>query len=30
MADVVRNTSQLPDEDRRAIAAYLKRVPAIE
>ncbi|MFQ6754345.1 cytochrome c [Cereibacter sphaeroides] len=30
MADVVRNTSQLPDEDRRAIAAYLKRVPAVE
>ncbi len=30
MADVVRNTGQLPDEDRRAIAAYLKRVPAVE
>ncbi|WP_101340608.1 c-type cytochrome [Cereibacter azotoformans] len=30
MADVVRNTGQLPDEDRRAIAAYLKKVPGIE
>ncbi|MCE6962163.1 cytochrome c [Cereibacter sphaeroides] len=30
MADVIRNTSQLPDEDRRAIAAYLKRVPPVE
>jgi hypothetical protein len=28
MAEVVRNTSQLSDEDRAAIAAYLKAVPA--
>lgn len=29
MAEVVRNTSQLSDEDRAAIAAYLKAVPAV-
>lgn len=29
MAEVVRNTSQLTPEDRAAIAAYLKAVPAI-
>jgi mono/diheme cytochrome c family protein len=29
MADVVENTAQLPAEDRAAIAAYLKRVPAV-
>jgi mono/diheme cytochrome c family protein len=29
MAEVVRNTSQLTAEDRAAIAAYLKAVPAI-
>ena len=27
MVDVIRNTSQLPDSDRRAIAAYLKALP---
>lgn len=30
MAAVVENTSQLTDEDRAAIAAYLKIVPAVE
>ena len=30
MAEVIRNTSQLTDEDRAAIAAYLKAVPAVE
>lgn len=30
MAEVVRNTAQLSDADRAAIAAYLKAVPAIE
>ena len=30
MADVVRNTAQLSDEDRAAIAAYLKAVPSVE
>nr|WP_234992209.1 cytochrome c [Roseisalinus antarcticus] len=30
MADVVLNTAQLSDEDRAAIAAYLKAVPAID
>ncbi|MGP3696417.1 c-type cytochrome [Rhodobacter sp. NSM] len=30
MADVVRNTGQLTDEDRQAIAAYLKKVPPVE
>lgn len=30
MAAVVRNTSQLSDEDRAAIAAYLKVVPSVE
>ncbi len=29
MAEVVRNTSQLTDADRAAIAAYLKAVPAV-
>ena len=29
MADVVTNLSHLPDSDRAAIAAYLKRVPAL-
>ncbi len=29
MAEVVRNISQLPVEDRQAIAAYLKVVPGI-
>ena len=29
MADVVRNTSQLPATDREAMAAYLKSLPAI-
>ena len=29
MASVVRNTSQLPPEDRQAIAAYLKSVPPV-
>jgi mono/diheme cytochrome c family protein len=29
MAEVVRNTSQLTDDNRAAIAAYLKAVPAI-
>jgi mono/diheme cytochrome c family protein len=30
MAEVVQNLSKLPVEDRRAIAAYLKAVPAVE
>ena len=30
MTEVVRNTSQLTDEDRTAIAAYLKAVPPVE
>ena len=30
MARVIRTTSQLSDEDRMAIAAYLKAVPAVE
>lgn len=30
MTAVIRNTSQLPDEDRAAIAAYLKSLPAVE
>lgn len=30
MAEVVANTSRLTDEDRRAIAAYLKIVPPVE
>src|SRR5581483_454714 len=29
MSEVVRNTARLSDEDRRAIAAYLKRVPPV-
>jgi mono/diheme cytochrome c family protein len=28
MAEIVRNTARLSDEDRRAIAAYLKSLPA--
>ncbi len=30
MADVVLNMSMLPDSDRQAIAAYLKKVPPVE
>ncbi|MYM53878.1 c-type cytochrome [Thalassovita mangrovi] len=30
MAEVVQNLAKLPVEDRRAIAAYLKAVPAVE
>lgn len=30
MAEVVRNTAQLSDEDRAAIAAYVKAVPGVE
>jgi mono/diheme cytochrome c family protein len=30
MAHVVENMSRLPETDRQAIAAYLKRVPAVE
>jgi hypothetical protein len=30
MALVVQNTARLPESDRAAIAAYLKRVPASE
>lgn len=30
MAEVIRSTSQLSDEDRMAIAAYLKAVPPVE
>lgn len=30
MAHVVSNYAQLPPEDRRAVAAYLKRVPPVE
>jgi mono/diheme cytochrome c family protein len=30
MAHVVTNMAQLPDSDRQAIAAYLKKVPAVE
>ncbi len=29
MADVILNTSKLTPEDRAAIAAYLKSIPAI-
>ena len=29
MVDVIANTSQLTDEDRAAIAAYLKVVPGV-
>lgn len=29
MADVIRNTSKLPDEDHQAIAAYLKSLPPL-
>ena len=28
MAEIVRNTARLTDDDRRAIAAYLKSLPA--
>ena len=28
MAEIVRNTTRLTDADRRAIAAYLKSLPA--
>jgi cytochrome c553 len=30
MAEVVRNTAQLADQDRAAIAAYIKSLPPIE
>ena len=30
MAEVIRNTSRLPPEDRAAIAAYLKAIPVVE
>lgn len=30
MAEVVKNTAQLPQSDREAIAAYLKAVPAVD
>ncbi len=30
MADVVRNTAQLPDADRAAMAEYLKSLPAVQ
>ena len=30
MAEVIRNTSRLPPEDRAAIAAYLKAIPAVD
>ncbi len=30
MAAVIRNLAQLPEEDRAAIAAYLKAIPAVE
>lgn len=30
MTDVVENLSKLPEEDRQAIAVYLKRLPAVE
>ncbi len=29
MAHVVENMARLPEEDRRAVAAYLKKVPAV-
>ncbi|MDZ4134639.1 MAG: cytochrome C, partial [Paracoccaceae bacterium] len=29
MAHVVSNLARLPDADRRAIAAYVKRLPAV-
>jgi mono/diheme cytochrome c family protein len=29
MAEVVKNTSQLTDDDRAAIAAYLKAIPPV-
>jgi mono/diheme cytochrome c family protein len=30
MTEVVRNTSQIPDADRKAMAAYLKSLPPVE
>ena len=30
MAYVVENMAKLPENDRRAIAAYLKRVPPVK
>ena len=30
MVEVVRNTSQLTEADRRAIASYIKSLPAVE
>jgi len=30
MTEVVRNTSQLPTDDRMAIAVYLKSLPPVE
>ena len=30
MARVIRNTSQLGDEDRAAMAEYVKSLPAVE
>jgi hypothetical protein len=30
MTAVVRNTSQLPAEDRNAMAAYIKSLPPVE
>jgi len=30
MVDVIANTARLSDQDRAAIAAYLKAIPAIE
>ena len=30
MAPVIRNTTQLSDDDRAAMAAYLKSLPAVE
>lgn len=30
MREVVRNTSQLPSQDRAAMAAYLKWLPPVE
>jgi hypothetical protein len=29
MAEIVRNTAKLSEEDRRAIAIYLQSVPAV-
>jgi cytochrome c553 len=30
MVEVVRNTAKLTEADRRAIAAYIKSLPAVE